>query len=41
MVIKVATQEKEEPLGELARRVCDEGQRQIHRASDILPPPKR
>jgi len=41
MVIKVATQEKDEPLAELARRVCDEGQRQIHLASDILTPQKR
>jgi mannose PTS system EIIA component len=40
MVIKVATQEKDEPLAELARRVCQEGQRQIHRASDILTPHK-
>ena len=41
MVIKVATQEKDEPLAELARRVCDEGQRQIHLAGDILTPHKR
>ncbi|MEK6301308.1 MAG: PTS sugar transporter subunit IIA [Acidobacteriota bacterium] len=41
MVIKVATQGKDETLGELARRVRDEGQQQIHLAGDILAPPKR
>ena len=41
MVIKVATQEKDEPLAELARRVCQEGQQQIHVASDILTPHKK
>ena len=41
MVIKVATQEKDERLAELARRVCQEGQQQIHLASDILTPHKR
>lgn len=41
MVIKVATQEKEEKLGELARRVRDQGQQQITLASDILAPKKR
>ena len=41
MVIKVATQEKDEALAELARRVCDEGQRQIHLAGDILTPHKK
>src|SRR5215813_10421172 len=41
MIIKVATQEKDEPLVELARRVCAEGQQQIHLASDILTPHKR
>ena len=41
MVIKLATQDKDERLGDLARRVRDEGQQQIHLASDILPPQKR
>lgn len=41
MVIKVATQEKDAALAELARRVCDEGQQQIHLASDILTPHKK
>ena len=41
MIIKVATQEKDEPLVELARRVCTEGQQQIHLASDILTPHKK
>ena len=41
MVIKLATQDKDQQLGELARRVRDEGQQQIHLASDILTPQKR
>ena len=41
MVIKLATQDKDEQLGELARRVRDQGQQQIHLASDILAPQKR
>jgi len=41
MVIKLAAQEKEETLAELARRVRDEGQQQIHLAGDILAPKKK
>ena len=41
MVIKMVTQEANEALAELARRVRDEGQHQIHLASDILTPHKR
>ncbi len=41
MVIKLAVQDKGESLAELARRVRDEGQQQIHLAGDILTPPKR
>lgn len=41
MVIKLATQGPDEKLDELARRVRDEGQQQIHLTSDILPPQKR
>ncbi|HKS41584.1 MAG TPA: PTS sugar transporter subunit IIA [Blastocatellia bacterium] len=41
MVIKLATQDKDEQLGDLARRVRDQGQQQIHLASDILAPQKR
>jgi PTS system mannose-specific IIA component len=41
MVIKLATQDKDEGLAELARRVRDQGQQQIHLASDILTPQKR
>ncbi|MFY9558237.1 MAG: PTS sugar transporter subunit IIA [Blastocatellia bacterium] len=41
MVIKLATQEKDETLPELARRVRDQGQEQIHLASEILPPKKK
>ena len=40
MVIKAATQEEGESLAELARRVRDQGQQQIHVASDILTPRK-
>ncbi|MGA9773253.1 MAG: PTS sugar transporter subunit IIA [Blastocatellia bacterium] len=41
MVIKLATQDKDEQLGDLARRVRDQGQQQIHLASDILAPQKK
>ena len=41
MVIKMATQQQDEPLGEVARRVRDEGQRQIHLTSDILTPHRK
>jgi PTS system mannose-specific IIA component len=40
MVIKLATQEEGEQLSDLARRVRDQGQQQIHLASDILTPPR-
>ena len=36
MVIKLATQEKDQSLADLARRVREEGQQQIHLAGDIL-----
>lgn len=41
MVIKLAAQDKEETLPQLARRVRDEGQQQIHLAGDILAPKKK
>jgi mannose PTS system EIIA component len=41
MVIKLATQDAGEQLADLARRVRDQGQQQIHLASDILAPQKR
>ena len=41
MVIKLATQEKDEALADLARRVRDQGQEQIHLASEILTPKKK
>ena len=41
MVIKMVTQQQDEPLAEVARRVRDEGQRQIHLTSDILTPHKK
>jgi PTS system mannose-specific IIA component len=40
MVIKLATQDKDVELADLARRVRDQGQKQIHLASDILAPQK-
>ena len=40
MVIKLATQDKDEDLGQLARRVREEGQQQIALAGDILGPKK-
>jgi mannose PTS system EIIA component len=41
MVIKLATQDKDEQLGELAHKVRDQGQQNIYLASDILAPQKR
>jgi len=41
MVIKLATQESDETLPDLARRIRDEGQQQIHLAGDILTPKKK
>src|SRR5215467_13189199 len=40
MVIKLASQTKEESLDELARRVRDQGQQHIYLASKILTPKK-
>jgi PTS system mannose-specific IIA component len=40
MVIKLASQSKDESLDELARRVRDQGQQHIYLASDILAPKK-
>ncbi len=40
MVIKLATQDQDYKLSEMAERVRDEGRQQIHLASDILTPPK-
>ncbi|HXG91278.1 MAG TPA: PTS sugar transporter subunit IIA [Blastocatellia bacterium] len=40
MVIKLATQDKDEQLADLARKVRDQGQQNIYLASDILAPPK-
>jgi PTS system mannose-specific IIA component len=40
MVIKLAEQADGEQLPDLARRVRDQGQQQIHLAGDILTPPK-
>jgi PTS system mannose-specific IIA component len=41
MVIKLATQEQDETLADLAHRVRDQGQKQIHLASEILTPKKK
>src|SRR5215470_5801553 len=38
MVLKLASQASDESLGELARRVRDQGQQHIYLASDILAP---
>jgi mannose PTS system EIIA component len=40
MVIKCASQDKDDTLADLAQRVRDEGKQQIHLASDILTPKK-
>jgi len=40
MVIKLATQDKDQGLAELAQRIRDQGQQQIYLASDILAPKK-
>lgn len=40
MVIKLATQDQDSKLSEMAERVRNEGRQQIHLASDILTPPK-
>lgn len=40
MVIKLATQDADEPLADLARRVRDEGQQHIYLAGEILEPKK-
>jgi PTS system mannose-specific IIA component len=41
MVIKLTAQEGSESLFELAKRVRDQGQQQIHLASEILTPKKK
>ncbi|HXG64503.1 MAG TPA: PTS sugar transporter subunit IIA [Blastocatellia bacterium] len=41
MVIKLANQEENEALADLARRVRDQGQQQINLASEILTPKKK
>ena len=41
MIIKLASQEPETTLAEMARRVRDEGQQQIYLASEILTPNKK
>lgn len=41
MVIKLAAQEQDQTLLDLARRVRDQGQEQIHLASEILTPKKK
>ncbi len=40
MVIKLASQTKEMPLGELAREVEEQGRQAIYRASELLAPQK-
>ena len=41
MVIKLAEQQQDEALETLARRIREEGQRQIHLAGEILKPKKQ
>jgi PTS system mannose-specific IIA component len=41
MVIKLATQTSEEPLGDLARRVRDQGREAIYLAGELLAAPKK
>jgi PTS system mannose-specific IIA component len=38
MVIKLATQSQLESLGEMARRICDQGRQGIYVAGDLLTP---
>lgn len=40
MVIKLATSTPEEPLVEIARKICDQGRQGIYVASALLAPPK-
>jgi PTS system mannose-specific IIA component len=41
MVIKLASQQDEESLGEVARRVRNQGQEGIYLAGDLLAPQKK
>ena len=41
MVIKLATQDTQETLNEMARRVCDQGRQGIYVAGDLLTPPAK
>lgn len=40
MIIKIASQQQEEPLDVLARKVRDQGQKNIYIASEVLAPKK-
>jgi hypothetical protein len=42
MVIKLATATAEDPLAEIARKICDQGRQGIYLAGALLatPPPK-
>jgi mannose PTS system EIIA component len=41
MVIKLATDTGEHPLGEVARRICDQGRQGIYLAGALLAPPSK
>jgi PTS system mannose-specific IIA component len=41
MVIKLATSTTEEPLSEIARKICDQGRQGIYRAGALLAPPSK
>ncbi len=41
MVIKLATSTAEDPLAEIARKICDQGRQGIYLASALLAPPSK
>ena len=41
MVIKLASYSTEEPLGEVARRICEQGRQGIYSAGGLLAPPTK
>ena len=41
MVIKLATSTADEPLGEIARKICDQGRQGIYLAGALLAPPSK
>jgi hypothetical protein len=41
MVIKLATSTADEPLAEIARKICDQGRQGIYLAGALLAPPNK